>query len=727
MKAYYHAGLREIAKNSGYKAETLKSLENCSHFKRTHSFLLQLWEAMLTEMMKLFVDSYPQFAALRSAILKAFEKAKQKDTTSHELLIAVQHLVTTTKALDEFNKFITKQGEADDTWQFWSNFVLTDCFGYVCLFIAIRTSNWDLRVSSLKNMIPLFSAYDRPCYQKLIPDHIADIECYDQQILTCFREGGFTVKIKGGMGHAVALDEAHEMCVNRDLKMAVARPTEAYLRKTNFFLSYRIKAQTQLTSQLFPDAAEQAQQSNLFDTTSHTKHWDENIVNMRSVISQHKMFTSPESNRGIVNVFTGQEATPEQRHDLLNARKMGNQYYENYVTHHILQVPSVTNAPLRKRRLLTMAPPKITKTKISQKQKEERDTNKYLRRRLAWCNRTGQQFDEGEEQYSLFPRALADPDGNPHKGTKSKWTEKLQARYNVPNTTPFLSSPPWIPQVAIVDAMFAINTNPLRQHKTMEQYAYFLFRQSVVPHYSHGTQEVHLVFDHPGRLPFNPKDCEHNRRYSKSSGSEHTHVTLTTQSAVPRPWREHLECRQCKRAIVVALGWVFLHTGKNHLQGNQTLVLAGCFSGATQDDAWIITGGGTLPQSTERFRSNAQEADMRVWRHATQTQHQHVLVYSPDTDVYNIGIVMPQSTKHYVVQINIPHGPPRYVDINKLLVSFRLDPDLASLPQNQLGSIMLQLYITTGCDYISYISGIGKATFLKIFFQHAGFITGTYT
>lgn len=49
---YYHAGLKEIA---GYKAETLKSLENCSHFKRTHSFLLQVWEAMFTEMISSFV------------------------------------------------------------------------------------------------------------------------------------------------------------------------------------------------------------------------------------------------------------------------------------------------------------------------------------------------------------------------------------------------------------------------------------------------------------------------------------------------------------------------------------------------------------------------------------------------------------------------------------------------------------------------------------------------
>ena len=154
------------------------------------------------------------------------------------------------------------------------------------------------------------------------------------------------------------------------------------------------------------------------------------------------------------------------------------------------------------------------------------------------------------------------------------------------------------------------------------------------------------------------------------------------------------------------------------------LVLAGCFTGTTQDDAWLITGGEALPESTQRFRSNAQEADMRLWRHATQTQHTRIMVYSPDTDVYNIGIMMAQPTHHYVVQINLPHAIPRYVDINKLILSFQHDLDLASLPQNQVGSIMLQTYIVTGCDYISYIKGIGKATFLNIFFQHAEFITG---
>ena len=106
--------------------------------------------------------------------------------------------------------------------------------------------------------------------------------------------------------------------------------------------------------------------------------------------------------------------------------------------------------------------------------------------------------------YSVLPRALADPDGNPHKSTKSKWTDKLKVQYRTYSSTPFVSVPPWVPDVANVDAMFPLNTTPLRQHKTITDYAYLLFRISAMPHFNHGTKEVHLVLDHPERFNFNP-------------------------------------------------------------------------------------------------------------------------------------------------------------------------------------------------------------------------------
>lgn len=76
--------------------------------------------------------------------------------------------------------------------------------------------------------------------------------------------------------------------------------------------------------------------------------------------------TSIEANRGLINVFTDEKATNEQTHDLLNAQKIGEQGYINYVTHNILQLSSVLDAPVRFKQLLTMAPlKKKQKTLIS--------------------------------------------------------------------------------------------------------------------------------------------------------------------------------------------------------------------------------------------------------------------------------------------------------------------------------------------------------------------------
>lgn len=118
---------------------------------------------------------------------------------------------------------------------------------------------------------------------------------------------------------------------------------------------------------------------------------------------------------------------------------------------------------------------------------------------------------------------------------------------------------------------------------------------------------------------------------------------------------------------------------------------------------------------------------MRLWRHAIQVQAQRVLVYSPDTDVYNIGvpIVDQCSQKEVIVQINVAKSRElKYLHINNLVRALQDDPDCGTLPRDKLTRIFLVLFVSSGCDFISYFSGYGKGGFLNTFYQHASFITG---
>ena len=114
-----------------------------------------------------------------------------------------------------------------------------DCYAYVCLYIAKRSGKWNLRMGAMKSMAALFTAFDRPNYQKLIPQHLLMIL---EEVLCHLKKGGFTVSIKGRVGHSVGIDEAHEMCINKECKECITRPSADYINRTAMFLPIRAKA-----------------------------------------------------------------------------------------------------------------------------------------------------------------------------------------------------------------------------------------------------------------------------------------------------------------------------------------------------------------------------------------------------------------------------------------------------------------------------------------------------
>ncbi len=176
MKIYYYAGLKQLAQACGFRAETLRSLEKCSNFSRTHTFLLQAWQALFWASIASVNPDKP-----------TQDEFSFDNSEVHEILKSVESFLFKTKFNLSFHINVEEKCISDDSIKFWYQFIFRDCLCYIQLFIAIRCQNWDLRCSSLKQMAPLFFAYDRTTYQRLIPYHLADIQQYPPELLKHFK------------------------------------------------------------------------------------------------------------------------------------------------------------------------------------------------------------------------------------------------------------------------------------------------------------------------------------------------------------------------------------------------------------------------------------------------------------------------------------------------------------------------------------------------------------
>lgn len=132
---------------------------------------------------------------IRNALASHSTQAKPDISSLFKLMV---HLSEDEGKLSrEFKQYLHDLANQDDTCKLWRKFVIEDCFPYICLYIAMRSGNWNLRMYSIKEMAPIFSAYDRTTYQRLIPRHIAELLRAPPELLSCLEDGGFVVSLSG--------------------------------------------------------------------------------------------------------------------------------------------------------------------------------------------------------------------------------------------------------------------------------------------------------------------------------------------------------------------------------------------------------------------------------------------------------------------------------------------------------------------------------------------------
>ena len=556
MKPYYDAGLKALAQAAGYP---LPAIQSCSQFKRTHHFLLEAWEAIYRVMLlKYEQENTSCLLTDISREIKSMPTENFPSVFNHHLLSKGEMLQ---KYFENFRLFIQKMARTDDTWRFWVQFVFEDAMGYISLFLAIRSGNWDLRVASIKSMAAVFTAFDHATYQKLISQHLEDILVMPAPIMAMFRQGAFVVSVSGRPWHSIAIDESHEMLINKDCKTSIIHPLPDYINRIAQHIPYRSKAIKNLQNELFPTRMQKKNNITApFSTKPNDMKCEQNVCAQVSILQETGMLSITEQNRGVMNYFTKKEANAAQQNDLLNFRCIGQQEFLQRISSVTLKNPSV-HAPNRRRRLQTFSEKKINKSRVTQLEKDKKLIITAMKKKMQFSRRTGRPVERPGEQLIELPLALCDSAGNPIKGQKSYTTHYLESRYKETIPQVFLTSIPWRPECCVLEGMFIINTTPLGSHKTMSDYAKFLFTRFILTQFKRGCHEVHVIFDNPGRLQNTPKYFEHKRRDQSSIiQTNHCCDTISSTTKIPKRWRENmLHCRECKRSLVRFLTHYFMH------------------------------------------------------------------------------------------------------------------------------------------------------------------------
>ena len=121
-------------------------------------------------------------------------------------------------------------------------------------------------MAAYKLMAPLFTAFDRFVYQQLIAQHIYDVNNFPQDLHEALKDGGFAISLRGRTCHSIGVDEAHEMCINRDCKMSITKPSADYIQWVAKFLPVRSKAIKHFEEQVYIERKDM----NINQTTSLT-------------------------------------------------------------------------------------------------------------------------------------------------------------------------------------------------------------------------------------------------------------------------------------------------------------------------------------------------------------------------------------------------------------------------------------------------------------------------
>ncbi|XP_071481651.1 uncharacterized protein [Diadema antillarum] len=739
MKVFWDAGLKDVAKIT-HKQSTLSSLGNCSNFKRTHQFLLQVFEAIFMVQLSCFLSykgrrcdgfSEEEFIQKVGKVVSCLRREdgvyrgvseflKQQRNFQAQILNALH---------DEFLVFCKEMSAKLETFRFWHRFLTRDCLCYINLHLAIRTGNWNLRIAALKSMAPIFHAFDRQNYSFLIPLHLSTIYSFPEYVIEHLRKGAFVSSVTGTNFSMVAWDEGHEMLINKDCKNSFSGHLPQHVEKTCATLEFQAKIVSNFEQQT------DTQRQHLYQRDLQRSVVENEFLNVRSYFNalfDTSIFSDTPSHSSLYHIFSKVEANPVQQRGLLCYRELGQEAYESLYKAQILQETSQKKPVMRKFKLKTFAKENVRARKISDLEKEKRMITKCYKHAMAFSLEKKRPISE-LGQCVESPRAICTIDGLPYKGAKSVVYDYFGKRYTaadyklIDNCAPFSDNSS---VCVILEGMNIIHSSPLHQFKIFKEYVDFLCRRYIGFYFRRGYKEVRVLFDQYNTQGISPKYLERMRREKGNTNEPPAYESIDDNAPLPKNWEKFLKHRPNKHKLCRYLSQQFIHRVRSYLQNeSQIFITSGGFHvglgdpGEQEWSGFVVTYRGV---SKHNIVHNHEESDTQIWLHVFDTSCYNILIYSVDRDIGMIGLPLDFGKKKIVIQYRANNCDEKYLDLSTFQSACLKDADLGRLIAKNIDvkKCLQVVYVCSGCDFVSFFVRKGKSLFFKTFFQYITFITG---
>ena len=119
--------------------------------------------------------------------------------------------------IEEFNKFISARSKISETFHYWDNFVKM-VSSLLDLVRADREGNWNLHISAVKEIMPMFIIFDRTNYTRWCSVYLEDMQKLPEiapDVYKAFMDGKFSVKRTPGEFNSAGTDMCLEQTINR--------------------------------------------------------------------------------------------------------------------------------------------------------------------------------------------------------------------------------------------------------------------------------------------------------------------------------------------------------------------------------------------------------------------------------------------------------------------------------------------------------------------------------